>query len=75
MSKRILADVCEDPECVFCSEDDVEAAFWDEFFYSEEVAESEKQGRKYTVKLVDEETGEESVFRNVVLEKKVRKLD
>ncbi len=47
-------------------EDDGDGAFWDEFFGLYEATEMELEGKgDYTIKLVDEETGEESVFERV----------
>ncbi len=67
--KRFSADFCEDPDCLVCQEDDVEAAFWDEFFYQSDKAEEDEEGRKFSVKITDENTGEEWSFENVKIEK------
>ena len=74
MAKKLMADFCEDPDCVMCQDDDAEAAFWDEFFYAEEKTAQTREGKRYTVKLVDEETGEEQVFEGIKLreQKKAR---
>jgi hypothetical protein len=65
MSKKYFADFCDDPYCVFCQDDDADAAFWDEFFYTEEKSDEKESGKKYTVKILDEETGEEQVYKNI----------
>lgn len=70
MSKKVFADICDDPECVFCSDDDAESAFWDEFFFSEETREQLRSGKRYTVKIIDEDSGEEQVFEGIKVKNK-----
>ncbi len=71
MSKKFSDDFDfdEDTSEMF-QDDDYEAAFWDEFFYSQDKLEEKDEGRTYTIKIVDEETGEEQVFEGVKLRKK-----
>lgn len=69
MSKRITDDFVDDlPEAMILDEDDdVEAAFWDEFFFMEQKDLLDK--RVYTVTVEDELTGERKVFKHVRLSK------
>jgi hypothetical protein len=74
MAKKIFADVCDDPNCLFCSDDDADSAFWDEFFYSEETREQVRSGKHYTVRLIDEDSGEEEVYEGIKVKQKPKIL-
>lgn len=49
-----LKESCDDPECVFCQDDDGDAAFWDEFMAEQSQIPSDEVVK---VMLVDERTG------------------
>lgn len=56
--------------------DDGEAAFWDEFFFRNNESETKLSGgEKFTIKVVNEETGEEKVFSGIDLRDELQKLD
>lgn len=77
MAKISLEDMtpCDDPDCAFCGDDDYEAAFWDEFFYRSESAESDQEkGDKLTLKVVDEGAGEQAIYEDLRVSKSVRKI-
>lgn len=66
MARRVFDDYIDDvPEAGWTSDDDGEAAFWDEFFFLEERGFTE--GRSYTVTLEDELTGDKRVLKHVRL--------
>ena len=74
MSRHHFEEVCDDPDCVLCQDDDADAAFWDEFFATRERGEAGQKGGSYTITIVDEDTGEEQVYRGISLKEKKTKL-
>lgn len=59
MPKIPMNDCCDDPECVFCQDDDGDAAFWDEFYFACEMAEeNEPLVGERCVSVIDDDTGE-----------------
>lgn len=57
---RCLLGECDDPDCLFCQDDDAEAAFWDEFMSEPE--EGNFEVLPISVHVVDEISGEEQSF-------------
>lgn len=70
MSKKLREDLVEDDLDFDFADDDGEAAFWDEFFYTQERMDLAQEDRSYTVKIIDEATGEESSFEGIRIRKK-----
>lgn len=60
-----LFETCDDPDCMFCQNDDGDAAFWDEFLSEEEG--TEDLSEDYSISLVDEVSGEEVILNNLNL--------
>ena len=76
MPKKNMQDLCEDPMCPACLDDDGEAAFWDEFYFREEQSELEELGAKYEVKVIDKQTGEEIDLPAVTeLKRRIKRWD
>lgn len=68
MSKPYFTDTCDDPECMFCQDDDGDAAFWDEFFYASE-EEDVKNSTEVLLTVLDDDTGELIMVENVDMER------
>ena len=69
MSKKVAGDYKEE-EWFINEEDDADTAFWDEFFSLNEDKLDDSPGKKYSLKVTDEETGEEWVFEGIRVRKK-----
>lgn len=73
MSKKAKNILPEEEVSYF--EDDAEAAFWDEFFYSYEKSDEDTTGKRYTIRIIDEETGDEVAYEGIKLKGEFKKLD